>query len=457
MQITVVGGGKVGYLLARQLLAEGYDITVVDKSERVIEQISNTMDVMGYVGNGASYPVLQSVGVENSDLLIAVTETDEVNLLCCLAAHKLGAKHTVARVRNPEYADQLYALKDDLGLSMSINPERAAAEEIARILRFPAATRVELFARGNVELVTCRVPHGSVLDGLRLSLLPQTLGVTVLICAVDRAGDVIIPAGDFVLKAEDYLYLTGAPKQVEQAFRKAKLLLHPVRDVIITGGGRITYYLAQALYHQNINVKIIERDPARATELAERLPHVSVLQGDAADHELLLEEGLERSDAFVSLTGLDEGNILSALYALKHDVRKVIAKVNNESLVSLIAGSGVESVISPKQVTTNQILRYVRALAARSPDGNVLSLYKLAGGRIEVLEFRAGRDMEGLVNIPLRSLELKKNILIACLVRNRRAIIPTGSDCIQADDSVLVVTADQRINELMDILAEAKR
>lgn len=454
MRITIVGAGKVGFSLAKQLQAEGYDITVVDRSERVVEQIGNTLDVIGYVGNGAAYPVLQSVDTESCDLLIAVTATDEVNLLCCLAAHKLGAKHTVARVRNPEYAEQLYALKDDLGLSMSINPEKAAAEEIARILRFPSATRVELFARGRVELVSFRIPENNMLDGLKLYELPQRLGVTVLICAVERNGDVFIPGGSFTVQTGDNLYLTGAPKEIESAFRKAHLLVHPVRSVMVAGGGRITYYLAQQLSRSNMSVKIIEQDSKRADEIAEALPRAVVLHGDAADHEFLSEEGIEKSDAFVALTGLDEGNILSAMYAMRQKVPKVIAKVNNDNLVALVKGSGLETAISPKHVTANQILRYVRALAARTPGGDVLSLYKIVNGRVEVLEFRAGDDMDALINIPLKTLRLKKNILIASLVRGGQAIIPGGSDCIMAGDSVLVVTADQRIKELSDILGE---
>lgn len=454
MRITIVGGGKVGFSLAKQMQAEGYDITIIDKNEHVIEQIGNVLDVIGYVGNGASYPVLQSIGVENCDLLIAVTASDEVNMLCCLAAHKLGAKHTAARVRNPEYAEQLYMLKDDLGLSMSINPERAAAEEISRILRFPSATRVELFARGRVELVSCRVPQGGVLDGLRLSDLPQRLGVTVLICAVDRDGAVSIPSGDFVLQNGDVLYLTGAPKEIAKAFKKAGLLVNSVRDVMVAGGGRITYYLAQILHRMNINIKIIEQNAERAAVLAEDLPFASVLLGDAADHELLSEEGIDHVDAFVSLTGIDEWNILSAMYARKRNVPKVIAKVNNDNLASLVKDSGLESIISPKVVTINQILRYVRALAARKPGGNVQSLYKVVGGRVEVSEFRADRDMEMLIEIPLKTLHLKKNTLIACLVRNGKTIIPGGADCIEAGDSVLVVTADQRLSELTDILGE---
>lgn len=451
MNIGIVGGGKVGFTLAQQLLGEGHDITVIDKNEQVIEHISNTMDVMGYVGNGASYSVLQSVGAEQMDLLIAVTAFDELNMLCCFAAHKLGTKNTVARIRNPEYSDLINALKDDLGLSMAINPERAAAAEIGRMLRFPSATKVELFAKGRIELASCRAHKDDMLDGMRLSDLPKNLGVTVLICAVERNDTVVIPTGDFIIQEDDVLYVTGAPKELERMFRKMKLTVNRAKSVLIAGGGRITYYLAEMLLKENVQVKIIEQNGARATELAGLLPKAVILGGDAADHELLMEEGLAAQDAFVALTGLDEGNILSALYADRCHVPKVIAKVNNDNLVSLIKTSGVESIISPKQITANQILRYVRALDASQSDENILSLYKIVGGRVEVLEFRAN-DTAAYLNIPLRELRMKKNILIACILRNGQAIIPGGMDCIRPFDHVLVVTADQRFNELTDIL-----
>lgn len=453
MNIVIVGGGKVGSTLAVQLLAEGHALTVIDKSESVIEQLGNTLDVIGYVGNGASLPVLESVGTQSCDLMIAVTASDEINMISCMIAHRLGAKNTVARVRNPEYSQQLYALKDDLGLSMAINPERAAADEIARILRFPSATMVELFARGRAELVSCRVQENGVLSHMRLSELQQKTGVKVLICAIERDGEVFIPSGDSEILPGDILYLTGAPTELERLFRKVKLLVNRVRSVIIVGGGRITYYLAKQLLKENVDVKIIELEQNRARELAELLPGAVVLHGDASDHELMMEEGIERQDAFVALTGLDEGNILSSLYAQYKKVGKVITKVNNDNLVALIKNSGLESIISPKLITANQILRYVRALNAGQSIDDVLSLYKIVGGLVEVLEFRANGD-KALIGVPLKDLRLKKNILIACIVREGRAIIPGGNDCVQTKDSVLVVTADQRLNRLADILED---
>lgn len=450
MRILIVGGGKVGSTLATQLLREGHDITVIDRSEKVVTAIGNTLDVICLAGNGASYPLLKEADAGRQDLVIAATASDEINMLCCLTAHKLGAQHTAARVRGPEYFDQLGFLKDVLGLSMIINPELAAAQEIDRMLRVPSAAKVELFAKGRAELVSCRVPKGSLLNGQKLVDLGRAK-LNVLICAVERGGEIFIPSGDFAISEGDTLYFTGAPHAMEAAFKKINLSTERALSVMIVGGGRITYYLASMLEKEGVSVKIIERDAARASELSMLLEKSVVLHGDAADHELLTEEGLETTDAFVALTGLDEGNILSALYASQRKVRKVIAKVNNDNLIPLVRDTTLESFVSPKSITANQILRYVRALSASKSDANVESLYKLAGGRIEVLEFLAGAE-GAYLHTTLRDLELKKGILVACIVRDGRALIPGGADMIHPRDSVLVVTHDQHLSKLSDIL-----
>lgn len=456
MQIMIVGCGKVGSTLAVQLVREGHRVTVIDRSESVIEQISNTQDVIGYVGNGAVFTVLEEAGAKDADLLLAVTQSDEINLLSCLMAHKIGAKHTIARVRDPEYANNMYRISEDLGLSMTVNPDRQAAEEIARVLRFPVATHVELFARGHVELVTSRLPEKSVLSGVPLYELPQKLGVKVLICAVERSGMFTIPSGGFTLQGGDVLYVTGAPREVAKALRKAGVIANPIRSVILGGGGRISYYLAQELLKSNLSVKIIERNKDAARNIAELLPDAVVLNGDITDHELLQEEGLGNVNAFVALTGLDEGNVLSALYAKRNNVSKVIAKVNNDGLVSLVKDAGLDSVISPKSLATNQILRYVRAREASVDHGEISGLYKIADGSIEVLEFLAGEENTNLLNIPLKDLKTKKHLLIACIVRNGKAIIPGGGDSIQAGDVVLVVTEQRHMNDLGDIMEDAR-
>ena len=451
MQIMIAGGGKVGSSIAAQLLQEGHQITIVDHNESVIDQLSSQMDLIGCVGNAASYGLLKSLDMPQVDLLIAVTETDEVNMLCCLIAHKLGAKRTIARVRNPEYAEQLYVLKQDLGLSLSINPERATALEIGRILRFPSASSVELFAKGRTELVSCDIPEGGMLDGVCLRDLQQKTYSRVLVCAVDRNGEVVIPSGDFVIHGGDKLYMTGEPANIVRAFRALNMLKAKTRNVMIAGGSRIAYYLGEMLIKDGVKVKIVEQDPVRAKELADLLPEAVILLGMAGDQDLLYEEGLQQQDAFVALTGLDEGNILSSMIAVHADVPRVIAKVNNDNFVQLIRGSGLQSIVSPKHITANYILRYVRALDAGKSEKDIISLHKLVGGKIEVLEFEAEQEASYL-NVPLKSLKMKRNILIASIAKGRRIVIPGGDDMIEPGNLVVVVTANVRISRLADVL-----
>ncbi len=454
MNIIIVGGGKVGVSIAKQLSAENHDVTVVDQSEELVDKISNSLDVICCSGNGASFPTLKSVGVENCDLLVAVTGSDELNMFCCMCANKLGAKHTIARIRNPEYSDQLYEMKRDLGLSLFVNPERAVAMEIARVLRFPSASRVELFAKGRVELVSATLPEGNILCGRKLSGLTRELGISVLICAVDRGEETFVPDGNFELQAGDEVYFTGTPRNISTAFKITGLLEAPVKSVMIAGGGRVAFYLAKTLEKQNMRVKIIERDRAVAEELADGLPDSVILQGDITDHDILLEEGIGSVDAFVGLTGIDEANIFSALYAARLSVPKVIVKVNNDNMMRMTRELGIDTLISPKLVMTNEILRYVRAVDRSSSHSEIRSLYKIVGGKVEVLEFIADGEIEGLTGIALKDLKTKKGILIACIIRKSQAIIPGGGDCIYPGDGVLVVTAEGAISSLSDILEE---
>lgn len=456
MRILIIGCGKVGRTIARRLVAEKHDVTVIDTNEEVLATLGNTLDVIGYAGNGASYLTLREAGAENADLVVAATSSDELNLICCLTAHKLGTRHTVARVRTPEYADQLYFLKDDLGLSLSVNPELATAQEIARMLRFPSAAKVDTFVKGRVELVGFRVPENSVLAGAALSTLPQQFGTRVLVCAVDRDGEVTIPRGSFVLRENDMLYVTGATNAVAQMFKKLKLMSDRAREVIISGGGRVSYYLANILERSGIHAKIIERDAERAQELVAMLPNTAILIGDGANHELLLEEGIKNADAFVALTGLDEGNILSSMFAGDCGARKIIAKVNNSKLTALIHDDRLDSVVSPRDIAANRVVAYVRAIEnASDPEkGSVESLTRIAGGQAEVLEFFAPAEAS-FIDVPLKNLKLKPGILIACIVRKNKPIIPGGNDCIGPRDGVLVITKDQRLINLTDILAES--
>ena len=452
MKIIIVGAGKVGYQLAKNLLSEGNDITVIDKNEQVVNTAGNTLDCIGLTGNGAAYSTLLDAGVANNDLLIATTASDEINIITCLTAKHLGIKNTIARVRNPEYYEKTGFLQNTIGASMLINPEFSTAGEIARILRLPSATKVELFAGGKAELISYKVKPGSPIEGITLSDFNRSTGIKVLICAAECGGNVMIPSGDFIPRADDILYVIGAPQDMVNTLKKINVYSNRAKTVMIAGGGKIAFYLTEMLVKSGVKVKLIEKDRKKAEELAAFLPKAVVLVGDVSDHELLLEEGLEKTDAFIALTGLDEGNILAALYASQHNVRKVIAKVNNDDLVSLMRGTALDSVVSPKHLTVNYISRYVRALAEGENAESVEAVYKLSGGKAEVLEFTAEGENAPYLNTPLMDLRLKKSVLIACIVRKGRAIIPGGQDSILKNDKLLVVTADKQLRSLKDIM-----
>lgn len=454
MKIIIVGGGKVGRRLARKLSEEGNDISVIDSNPDVTSKIDSEMDVFCVEGSGADYQNQKEVGANHADLLIAATAHDEVNMLCCLIAHKLGTRHTIARIRDPLYNAQLDFLKDDLGLSMVINPDLAAAEEIARLLRIPSAMNVEVFARGRVELVEMHVEANNPLIGFSLMDIYSKHRIKVLICAAVRGSDVIIPRGDFVIHPGDRLYITASSEQMAKFLRaispdKRK----KVRTAMICGGGRIAFYLTKLLERSGIQVKIFESNPERAAELSNELKHALVMNSDITDHDLLIEEGLNETDAFVALTGIDEMNIISGLFAKRQSQGKVVIKVNNENLIDVMPADMLGSIVSPKQITANRITAFVRAMSCSPEESNVETVYELVGGRIEALEFNAKGNLK-LFGVPLKKLSshLHKELLIACIVRGGKTIIPGGDDFIQAGDSVVIVTKKKKFNDLADIL-----
>lgn len=450
MRVIIVGDGKVGSALARQISAENHDVVIVDNRPDVLQESMNTLDVIGILGNGASYDILKEADAAHADLVIAVTSTDELNIICCMLARKMGAKHTIARVRNPEYTKQLYFLKEELGLSMHINPERAAAMEIFRILQFPIASRVDTFARGRVELVEFKIPQGNPLIGQSLSSLSQNYGITVLVCAVQRQDDVLIPGGDFVLQAEDKVHITAGHNELVKFFSAAGIIQHKIKTVMIIGGSRIAYYLASQLCETGIQVKIIDNDSERCKHLCDILPDATIIHGDGADEELLLEEGIDDTDALVTLTGMDEENIIVSMYAANKGIKKVIAKVDKISLTGVLKNAKLDSIISPKSITANHIIRYVRAMQ-NSLGSSVETLYKLVHGEVEALEFIA-RPTSKVIGIPLKDLSLKSGLLVACIIRKQAAIIANGSSVIEANDHVLIVTSNRQLQDLNDIL-----
>lgn len=452
MKIVIVGLGKVGKALTRQLSHDQHDIVVIDPHPDVVEEIGNIYDVRGVVGNGACYDVQAEAFEDGADLLIAATSSDEINIVSCLVAKKIGTRHTIARIRTPEYEKQLRFMRDELGLSMVINPEKATAREIARVLRFPNAIKLEQFSKQRIELAEYRLNAGNPLCGLQLADLYANLRVKILICAVARGREITIPSGDFVLKEGDKIYLTASPGSLEEFFRRLGLFKAKATNVMIVGASRIAYYLTNELRAMHAQVTVIDSNLSRCQELSEKLPNALIIHGDAADSELLDEEGIEEMDAFVALTGLDETNIILSMYASQYDRCKVVAKINRANFADLVAAKGVvDSVVATGSVTTEEILQYVRAMQ-NSFGSNVKTLHRIVDERVEALEFGV-TDSLPFAGVPLKDLNLKKGILIAGIVRpNGEVIIPSGKDSMQAGDDVIVVTTKTDLSDLRDIV-----
>lgn len=450
MKIVVCGDGKVGQTVSYQLSKEGHDVVIIDKNERVVDHSTNTMDCLCIHGNAASREVLIEAGAKDADLLIAVTSSDEINLLCCLLAKKLGVKHTIARVRNPEYSNDIQYIQSDLGLSMTINPELQAAIEIARSLRFQSAIKNDTFAKGRVDLVEFKIKPGSILIHTKLRNLAKLSGVKILVCAVLRNGKAIIPDGNFEFEEGDKVSITAKSSEILLFFMAIGVPCQKIKNVMIIGGGRIAYYLSRMLIEMNYNVKIIEMNEKNAKELSYKLPKATVINADATEHEILLEEGIHSTDAFITLTGMDEENILLALYAARENVKKVVAKVNRIDFGDLLSDVGLESIVSPKKVVANQITRYVRAMH-NSMGSNVETLTKIINDEVEALEFKV-TDTFKKTNIALKDLRIKSRVLIACIVRNQHVLFPDGNEVILPKDSIVIVTTRSGLEDLNDII-----
>ena len=449
MKIIIVGCGKVGEELAATLSQEGNDITVIDRNDHVLDNLRSQYDVMGVAGNGANYSVQLEADITHADLMIAVTGSDELNLLCCLIAKKAGNCHTIARVRNPEYSTQMAYLKEELGLAMVINQEQTAAREIARVLRFPSAIEIDTFAKGRVELLRFRVPEQSVLDQMSLIDMRVKLQCNVLVCTVERGGSIVIPGGDFVLHSGDVISIVSEARSEEQFFRKIGVRQNTIRDVMIIGGGDIAYYLADILGAYGIRVTLIERKEDRCGELCELLPKATIIHGDGSSKHLLEEEGMDRMDGFVSLTDIDEENVILSLYARKMGLKKVITKINHISFDEVIDTLDLDTIIAPRNLTAEYILQYVRA-RKNSMGSNVETLHRIVDRKAEALEFIVSENFNRR-NIPLQDLPLRKNILIACLYRKGKIILPRGSDVMLPGDTVIIVTTGRGLNDIEDI------
>ena len=452
MKIIIAGVGKIGRTLAKQLAAEGHDLTLIDEKNRVLENTVEHFDAMGVNGNCASMEVLKSAGIGETDLVIAVTNADEVNLLCCLTAHGLNPNvHTIARIRDPEYAEQIMTMREVFPLSMTVNPEKRAAQEIERLLKFPGFLRRESFAKGRAEIVELRVDKGSPLKNVSLMELRNVVKCKVLVCAVLRDGEAIAPRGDFVLQEGDRIFVTAATSELAVLLKNLGIITHRVRKVLLCGGGKVSYYLASLLEKGKIDVRLLEKNYERCVELAEDLPDTSVVHGDCSNMEVLEAQGFDQCDALVTLTGLDETNMIVSLYGEKRGVRQIITKISREENNSIANELTLGSVINPRELCSNHIVRYVRAM--ENQVGAAVSVHAIADGKAEAVEFLVDGATKHC-GVPLKEIKLKKNVLMAAITHGTRTQIPSGDSYFQKGDSVVVVTSGRGIlRNINDIFA----
>ena len=450
MNIIIVGCGKVGATLAAELNNGSNNVTIIDQDAAKVKTIANKLDIMGVIGNGASRSAQKEAGIDNTDLLIAVTGNDELNLLCCLVAKKSAGCRTIARLRNPEYNMDAPYFKNELGLAMVINPELAAAKEIARILNFPSAIKIDIFAKGRVELLTFKLPEGSCLSGMSIKEVAMKLKTSVTFCTIERGDESYIANGNFVFAEKDVISIIASPQAAKDFFGKIDYKLQPIKDALIVGGGAITYYLLGLLEKSGISCTVIEKNPSRCDELATEFEKATVINADPSDEDVLKEEGICGASAFVSLTGIDEENILLSLFAKKSGSRKVITKINRIDFDNITNHLDLDSLVYPKNITADIIVSYVRAMN-NAGSSNIETLYNLKKGDVEAAEFTV-LDGSPIVGKPLMELSFKPNVLIAAIQRGRVQITPRGQDVIEPGDSVVIVTKDLALNDITDIL-----
>ena len=449
MRIVIIGLGTIGKTILKSLSGEDHTITIIDEDKEKVESLIEKYDVSGVVGNGACMDIQKEAGVDDADLVIVLTRSDELNILACMVAKKVGAKNTIARVRNPDYRKQIAQMKEDLGIAMIVNPERETANEIFNIINLPSVAQIEHFANGRVLLVEVIAERGCALVGETLISLGKKLTSKVLICAVQRGDKVLIPSGNFQIEEGDKIHFTSDAKALGDFLAEVNLVKSPLRNIMIVGGGRMGYYLADALSRKKYKVKLIVNNSANAAELAELLPRVTVVYGNGTQHDLLLEEGIEAMDAFVALTDIDEENMIVSMFANKKKVRKTITQIKSEDLYSMLDELGINNNVSPKNIVAGRILSYIRALA-NSRGSNVLTLYQLVNSQVEALEFSA-KKQERIYDKPLKELNIKEDCLIACIIRNNQVMIPDGNSRIQLGDNVIVVTTHKNFDDLTDV------
>ncbi|WP_069998049.1 Trk system potassium transporter TrkA [Cellulosilyticum sp. I15G10I2] len=443
MKVIIIGAGKVGYTLAESLTNENKDVTVIDKYAQALQKVEDNLDVMGIKGNGVSANILLEAGVSGADLLIAVTGSDEVNMVCCLTAKKLGVGQTVARVRDPEYAYELSLIKEQLGLDFVINPEYTAAEEIANTLSFSSAINVERFASGRVRVVELKVTQGMNIIGKKIKEADKSSASSVLIGVIVRGEEVIVPHGEEVVQENDSIYVIGKMSRIYKFCKIYGKCPDKIRNVMIVGGGRITYYLYKLLKDMNMNIKIIEISRERCLELSDKLPNALVINSDGTEEDILLSENISHMDAFVAATGMDEHNLMSSLIAKRMGAKKIVTKISRTSYINIVRDMGLDSIIIPKLITTNQILKYARGTALQS-------LHRIVEGKVEILEFVVD-DSSIFIDIPLKKLNISDNTVIATIVRKNEVVVPHGNDIIRKGDRIIVITMEKNIATLREL------
>lgn len=450
MKIIIVGCGKVGLTLAEQLTKEKHNVTVIDTNYNKLRAITDSIDVMCIEGNGISSSVLMEAGIGTADILIATMENDEKNVMCTLIAKQLGHCQAIARIRNATYVDEIRNIKEQLNMSIVLNPDKAAAEEIGKLVSFPSSVkRIDSFARGRINVVAVALPEGTQLEGYRIRDLSRVIKANILICAIERDGEVIIPDGNSILHGGDTISFVGLHTQQNLFFKELNMTTGLAKSVMIIGGSNIAYYLAKAI-ESTASVKIIDVDVERCKELSATLDKATIINGDASDQQLLLEEGIESTDAVVTLTGIDEENIMISLYASSVSKARVITKINRITFENVISTLNVGSVVNPKVITANHITQYVRGMQ-NSLGSNIETLYTFANGKAETLEFRVTKEFKKL-HTPIMDIALKKNLLISCIYRNGRVIVPGGHDTLEVNDTVIIVTTQTGLNDLNDVL-----
>ena len=450
MKIVIIGLGTIGKTILKNLAGEGHTVTIIDEDKDKVENLIEKYDVTGVVGNGASMDIQREAGMKNADLAIVLTESDELNIFTCLVAKKLGVKNTITRVRNPDYSKQIMDMKDELGISLIVNPEKDTATEIFNLINLPSIGQVDHFGNGRALLFEIVAEKGCSLVGQTLISIGRSLSTRVLICAVQRGGEVIIPTGNFLICEGDRIHLTADAKSLRDFISEINLVRSPLKNIMIVGGSKIGYYLSDELSKKKYKIKLIEGNRENAEELAENLPKVTVIHGNGTQHDLLIEEGIEAMDAFVALTNTDEENMVVSMFANKLNVRKTITQIKSDDLFGMLDELGINNIVSPKNIVADRVISYIRAIANKR-GSNVLTLYRLVNDQVEALEFLAKRKADKIYEKPLKELKIKKDCLIACIIRQNEVVIPDGNSCIKIGDNVIVVTTHKNFDDLTDI------